>query len=126
MQWHTIEGTPVGKAWRFRTDKCDFAVYGPYIRFLVRGSYRATFKLKLEHVGVGDRLLLQIDVASNFGQKRIKAGDLTASDFGKDDEYREFPLDFEVVSYAVDVEFRVISKGSGDLVTFHSVKLERR
>jgi hypothetical protein len=108
----------------------DYAVYGPYLRKPLRaGKYRIIYRLKVNQLPTENRPILDIDVGARtkgWGDKRLIGRSLTTADFAKADEFQEFPLDFHIGSDEHSVEFRVFSKGNGDLITFDNVELARR
>jgi len=125
-----LEGKRVGSAWTFRTTVNDWAVFGPYLREPLRkGRYSVMFNLKIDDATVDNSPVIEIDVACKTrddGDKRLTGRTLTPLDFRRSDEYRQFRLDFDVLTDERYLEIRIWSKGSGHRITFDYARLSRR
>ncbi len=121
-------GVWLGKAWQFHTDVRGHAIFGPYLDpALPKGSYVATFRLKVANLRTGNRDIVRVEVASAVpkpGQKFLHLRELTAQDFDKSDTYKDFSLRFEVYSDEPLLELRVFSMGRGSTVTLDYVDLD--
>jgi uncharacterized membrane protein len=80
------------------------AWYGPYI-CLVPGNYTANFRIKIDHLGEGKAL--KIDVFSGaLSTPTIKLINIDAKDFIKPFKWQTFTLDFTILERTEFVEFR--------------------
>ncbi len=139
--WPTSDPAMEGKsapegAWSFKTAKGDvYPIHGPKLReTLLPGKYRATYRFKVHSVDVREknRYLIRMEVLSEIvegGSTKLLAGrTLTTYDFDRAEEYKDFVVDFEVLSEKGEhrLEMCVKSWESGIRLTFDYVQLSRR
>lgn len=126
-----LEGKPIGNAWQFKASGTGYhAIYGPYIQHPIRkGKYRAIYRMKADNIEGDNTYIAYIDIASSYkgkrGGKTLAARSLTANDFHQSDQYRNFHLDFDVISDENELEFR-IAPTSGYTLTLDSIQLTRK
>lgn len=125
-----LVGKHVGGAWTFKATNNDWAVFGPYLREPLRkGSYRATFRLKIDDALTENMPIIEIHVASKTkydGDKLLSCRSLTPLDFKAADQYRAVCLDFDALTDEQFLELRIWSKGLGHQITLDFVQLSRR
>ncbi len=91
-----------------------YLVYGPYLN-IDPGQYVVCFKIKLL---AANRMIREaeevavLDVCTSMGNVTLTAITLKRRDFGQDQSYHYFDLNFEVKERLSNVEFRVYDRGT--------------
>jgi hypothetical protein len=139
--WATGNSAFEGKSasdggWTFKAAKDQvYPIHGPKLRKpLPPGKYRAIYRLTVHSVDVKrqNRYLLKLEALAEIvegGSTKLLAGrTLTTYDFDREEEYKDFNLDFEILAEngELRLELCIKSYGTGIRLTLHYVQLLRR
>jgi hypothetical protein len=84
--------------------------FGPYTSLFKNGTFRASFKLRLDNVDADDLTIGFVEVYDAASQQSLAKQDFRRRDFHAPMTYQDFDLDFSVGDSSV-LEFRVFYNG---------------
>jgi hypothetical protein len=109
--FHRTGSATSATSWGVGSDSpSDFLTYGPYTTLFKHGTYKASFKLRLDNVKADNLPIGSIEVYDSSSQQSLAKKDFHRQNFAAPMVFQDFDLTFSVADSSV-LEFRVFYYG---------------